>query len=58
MDLAKFNRAHDRYLNPPDPVEGEDELDEMDLASIARQRRIDYEDWQAEKLRQRQEDME
>jgi hypothetical protein len=49
-----FAAAHDRYLEPP-----EEECictdDEMDLADIARQRRIDREEWLAETLRQKQE---
>lgn len=55
MDWAKFNRAHDRFLEPPDEEDGAPEPDECDLADIKRQRRIDYEDWQAETLRQRKE---
>ena len=36
----------------------DEEGDEMDLADIERQKRIDHEDWQAETLRQKQEDTE
>ncbi len=40
-----------------DYLEGEVEDDEMDLADIQRQNQIDHEDWQAERNRQRQEDL-
>jgi len=43
MDLAKFYRAHDRYLDPPDE-DFDEEGDECDLADIERQKHID-EDW-------------
>lgn len=55
MDKARFNRAHDKWLEPPDEVFDE-EGDECDLADIERQKRIDQEDWQAERLHQKQED--
>jgi hypothetical protein len=51
-----FAAAHDRYLEPPDEDCDDGEDDEMDLADIARQKQIDKEDWQAETLRQKQED--
>jgi hypothetical protein len=56
MDWNKFNRAHDKYLEPPDLEDEDGEIDECDLADIERQRRIDKEDWDAETLRQRKED--
>lgn len=55
MNSRQFAAAHDRYLDPPDE-EFDDTTDEMDLADIERQAQIDREDWQAERLRQRQED--
>lgn len=53
----QFAAAHDRYLEPPDEKFEDEGGDEMDLADIERQRRIDHEDWQAESLRQKQEDL-
>jgi hypothetical protein len=50
-----FAAAHDRYLEPPDEGDDDGEDDEMDLADIERQKQIDQEDWQAETLRQKQE---
>ena len=55
MNNRRFAAAHDRLLEPPDE-EFDDTTDEMDLADIERQNQIDYEDWLAERLRQRQED--
>ena len=55
MNQRQFDAAHDRYLEPPDD-DGEETLDEMDLADIERQAQIDHEDWMAERHRQRQED--
>lgn len=55
MNSRQFDAAHDRYLEPPDE-EFDDTTDEMDRADIERQNQIDYEDWQAERLRQKQED--
>jgi hypothetical protein len=52
----QFAAAHDRYLEPPEEEFDDSEDDEMDLADIERQAQIDREDWQAERLRQRQED--
>lgn len=57
MDHRAFNRAHDKWLEPPDE-DFDEEIDECDLADIERQKRIDREDWQAETLRQRREDSE
>lgn len=57
FDQQKFNRAHDRYLEPPDE-NFDEEGNECDLADIERQKRIDKEDWLAETLRQKQEDEE
>ena len=56
MNSREFAAAHDRYLEPEDDRQ-DDSLpdDEMDLADIARQKRLDHEDWEAETLRQRQE---
>lgn len=51
----QFAAAHDRYLEPPEEEFDDSEDDEMDLADIERQAQIDREDWQAERLRQRQE---
>ena len=41
--------------NPQDDDDGEETWDEMDLADIERQARLDEGDWLAETLRQRQE---
>ena len=57
MNDRQFAAAHDRYLEPPDEGFDDSEDDEMDLANIERQRRIDHEDWLAERHRQRQEDL-
>lgn len=57
MNNRQFNTSHDRLLEPPEYDEdGEETWEEMDLADIERQAQIDHEDWQAESLRQRQED--
>lgn len=56
MSDRQFAAAHDRYLEPPDDAR-EGAWDEMDLADIERQNQIDKEDWQAERLRQRQEEL-
>ena len=57
MNDRQFAAAHDQLVEPPEYDEdGEETWEEMDLADIGRQRRIDHEDWQAESLRQRQED--
>lgn len=53
----QFAAAHDRYLDPPDEEFDDEGGDEMDLADIERQAQIDHEDWQAERLRQKQEDL-
>lgn len=53
MDRSFLN-AIERWLDPPDE-NFDEEGDECDLADIERQRRIDQEDWQAETLRQKQE---
>ncbi len=56
MNDRQFMAAHDRYLEPPPDVTDDwPEPDEMDLAKIERQKRIDREDWEAETARQRQE---
>ena len=55
MTNSQFNAAHDRLLEPPDDDDGEETWDEMDLADIERQRKIDHEDWQAERMRQERE---
>lgn len=39
----QFDAAHDRYLEPPDN-DGEETWDEMDLADIERQARLDEEE--------------
>lgn len=57
MNDRQFAAAHDRYLNPPDE-DFNDSEDEMDLASIRKQEQRDWEDYQAEKYRQKQEDAE
>jgi len=54
MNDRQFAAANDRYLEPPDE-DFDEEGDEMDLADIVRQRRIDREEWLAETLRQKQE---
>lgn len=46
MNERQFAAAHDRYLNPPDYDE-EDEIYECTLAELAKQRRIDAEDFAA-----------
>jgi hypothetical protein len=57
MNNRQFAAAHDSYLEPPEyDDDGEETWDECDLADIEQQRRIDHEDWQAESLRQKQED--
>jgi len=56
MTNRQFAAAHDRYLEPEDDRQDDSpEDDEMDLADIARQKRLDREDWEAETLRQKQE---
>lgn len=52
----QFAAIHDKYLSPPDEEFDDEGGDEMDLADIERQRRIDHEDWLAERHRQKQED--
>jgi len=64
VDLLRANRitadkSHKpTVFKPVEDDEDEDDFppDEMDLADIERQKRIDKEDWQAETLRQKQED--
>jgi len=56
MDRSFLN-AIERWLDPPDE-NFDEEGDECDLADIERQKRIDRESYQAETLRQRQEDEE
>lgn len=52
----QFAAAHDRYLDPPDEeFDDTTEVDEMDLADIERQNKIDHEEWLAERLRQERE---
>jgi len=46
MNSRQFDAAHDRYLEPPDDDDGEETWDEMDLADIERQARLDEEDGQ------------
>ena len=55
MNDRQFAAAHDRLLEPPDEEFDDTADDEMDLADIERQRKIDHEDWQAERLRQERE---
>ncbi len=55
MNQRQFAAAHDRYLEPPDEEYDDTTDDEMDLADIERQNRIDHEDWLAERLRQERE---
>ena len=64
MSDRRFAAAHDRYLEPPeydDDGTTDDERpdceDEDRAYEEMKQRRIDEEDWQAERLRQRQEDL-
>lgn len=57
MSDRAFARAHDRYLEPPEESDDTLEQDECDLADIERQKRIDHEDYLAERYRQRQEDL-
>lgn len=54
MSDRQFAAAHDKLLEPPDE-EFDDTTDEMDLADIERQNKIDHEDWLAERLRQERE---
>lgn len=56
MSDRQFAAAHDRLLEPPDITDGWPEDDEMTLASIYKQQQRDWEDYQAEQYRQRQED--
>lgn len=56
MSDRDFAAAHDRYLEPPDITDGWPEEDEMDLAAIAKQRRIDEEDAAARKAEDIAED--
>jgi hypothetical protein len=57
MNDRQFAAAHDKWLEPPDEDEDDlPEMDDMDFADIARQRKLDEEDWQAEKIRQKGED--
>lgn len=44
MNSRQFDAAHDRYLEPPDVTDGWPEADEMDLADIERQARLDEEE--------------
>lgn len=55
MNDRDFAAAHDRYLEPPDEPEGTPE-DECDLADIARQKRLDREDWDAHRARMKEDD--
>ena len=55
MSDRQFAAAHDRYLEPPDEKFDDTTDDEMDLADIERQARLDEEDWLAEQYRQKQE---
>ena len=43
MNNRQFDAAHDRYLEPPDDDDVEETWDEMDLADIERQARLDEE---------------
>lgn len=54
MSDRQFAAAHDRLLEPPDE-DDDGTTDEMDLADIERQNKIDREDWLAERLRQERE---
>jgi hypothetical protein len=56
MDRS-FKNALERWLEPPDE-DFDEEGDECDLADIERQKMIDREDFEAETLRQKQEDEE
>lgn len=56
MSDRQFAAAHDRYLDPPDITDDGPEDDEMILASIYKQQQRDWEDYQAEQYRQKQED--
>ena len=56
MNDRDFARAHDAYLEPPDEEDEDDIPDEDALQDIRRQRRLDEEDWIAEKIRQKGED--
>lgn len=55
MDPRRFAAIHDKYLEPPDEDFYED-VDECDLADIARQKRIDKEDFEAQQAYQRKLD--
>jgi hypothetical protein len=52
MNDRQFAAAHDKWLEPPDDDDHLPEMDDMDFADIAHQRKLDEEDW----LRQKGED--
>lgn len=56
MNNRQFAIAQDKWLEPLDE-DFDEEGDECDLADIERQKRIDKEDYLAETLRQRPEDI-
>ena len=56
MNDRQFAAAHDRYLEPPDDEPEGTPEDEMDLADIARQKRLDREDWDAHRARMKEDD--
>jgi hypothetical protein len=56
MNDRQFAAAHDRYLEPPDDESSGTPEDEMDLADIAKQRRLDREDWDAHRARMKEDD--
>ena len=56
MSDRQFAAAHDRYLEPPDEKFDDTTDDEMDLADIERQARLDEMDWLAERFYQIQKD--
>lgn len=57
MNDRQFAAAHDQLLEPPEyDDDGEETWDEMDLADIALQKRLDLEDWEAHKMQMREDD--
>ncbi len=55
MNSRQFAAAYDQLLEPQDREFDDTTDDEMDLADIERQNKIDHEDWLAERLRQERE---
>jgi hypothetical protein len=56
--MNRFNRMHDMLIEPPEIDDEDGEFDGMTIAEIHKQQQRDREDFEAERYRQRQEDME